>query len=75
MADKDIEEQLQPLRDRIADLDRQIIDLINARAKVVVEVGKIKARASAEVFHPGQEKEVYRRIEAMNTGPLSMQQR
>ncbi len=70
MADKDTEDRLQPLRDRIADLDRQIIDLINARAKVVVEVGKIKARENAEVFHPRQEKEVYRRIEALNTGPL-----
>ena len=71
MADEDVEKQLQPLRDRIRDLDRQIIDLINARAKVVIEVGKIKAREEAEVFHPRQEKEVYRRIEELNAGPLS----
>ena len=71
MADKEVEEQLQPLRDQIGDLDRQIIDLINARAKVVVEIGEIKAREKAEVFHPRQEKEVYRRIEEMNAGPIA----
>jgi len=70
MADENVEKQLQPLRDRIRELDRQIIDLVNARAKVVVEIGDIKTRENAEIFHPGQEKEVYRRIEEMNTGPL-----
>jgi chorismate mutase/prephenate dehydratase len=71
MADREVEKRLQPLRDRVRDLDRQIIDLINARAKVVTEIGEIKAREDAEIFHPGQEKEVYRRIEEMNAGPLS----
>jgi len=70
MSDKDMEKQLQPLRDRIADLDRQIIDLINARAQVAAEVGKVKVSKNAEIFHPRQEKEVYRRIEEMNAGPL-----
>ncbi len=70
MADKHVEKQLEPLRGRIRELDRQIIDLVNARARVVVEIGEIKARENAEVFHPRQEKEVYRRIEQMNDGPL-----
>ena len=70
MAEKKVEKELQPLRDRIRELDRQIIELINARAGVVIEVGAIKARENAEVFHPRQEKEVYKRIEEMNGGPL-----
>jgi chorismate mutase/prephenate dehydratase len=71
MAKEHVEKQLEPLREQIRGLDEQIIDLINRRAKVVVEVGKIKARENAEIFHPQQEKEVYRRIEQMNAGPLA----
>ncbi len=71
MADEHVENELQPLRDRIRELDEQIIDLINARAKVVVEIGEIKARENMEIFHPQQEKEVYTRIEEVNKGPLA----
>jgi len=70
MAEEHVEKQLEPLRTRIRELDEQIVGLINERAKVVVEIGTIKARENAEIFHPRQEKEVYRRIEEMNEGPL-----
>src|SRR4051812_28306547 len=38
------ERELQQLRVQIDALDHQLVDLLNARAKVVVEIGKVKQR-------------------------------
>ena len=67
-----VQAELAPLRERIDTLDRQLVDLLNERARVVVEVGEIK-RAGGEavpIYAPDREQVVLKRIRAANAGPL-----
>ena len=62
---------LTPLRHRIDELDRRIVALLNERASVVVEVGKVKRARGVPVYAPHREADVLRRVLAASAGPLS----
>jgi len=62
--------ELESLRRRIDDLDRQIVDLLNQRAQVVVDVGKAKQANGVPVYAPDREQAVLRRVTQLNKGPL-----
>jgi chorismate mutase / prephenate dehydratase len=61
---------LKEYRDKIDKADKQIVDLINERAKAVIEIGKIKNKSNAQIFSPMREREVYRKITELNKGPV-----
>lgn len=65
------EEKLQELRQQIDALDDQILDLLNQRAQVVMNVGKTKQQNQAEYYVPSREKAIYERLMARNPGPFS----
>jgi len=65
------DKKLQELRERIDALDDQILDLLNRRAEVVVEVGTTKQRSRGEYYVPSREKAIYERLIAKNSGPFS----
>src|SRR5579871_4906688 len=49
---------LRSLRTQIDKLDLQIIKLINERASVAAEIGKLKNDQGEEIFSPAREEEV-----------------
>ena len=61
---------LDELRQRIDDLDHQLVQLINERAKIVVDVGELKSKTDKPIYAPAREKEVFARITEANAGPL-----
>ncbi len=61
---------LEELRKKIDELDCQLVQLLNERARVVVEIGKLKNKADKPVYAPDREKQVFRRIAEANNGPL-----
>jgi chorismate mutase / prephenate dehydratase len=61
---------LESLRRQIDTVDEQIVRLLNERAKVVVEVGKIKRESNAPIYAPDREKAVLEKIAMLNHGPL-----
>lgn len=64
--------QLAPLRRRIDELDEQIVRLLNQRAEIVIEVGRVK-RAAGEaipIYAPDREHAVMQKIRDANAGPL-----
>lgn len=61
---------LESLRQKIDEYDRQLVELLNARAQVVIDVGKVKNKDSAPIYAPDREKAVFDRITEMNQGPL-----
>ncbi|MFA6134499.1 MAG: prephenate dehydratase [Phycisphaerae bacterium] len=63
-------EKLAELRRRIDELDHQIVDLLNQRAQVVVEVGKTKLADGTPIYSPDREQAVLKRIAELNKGPL-----
>ncbi len=69
MADP-LDERLKPLRDAIDAIDGKLVELLNERARVAAEVGRIKHEVGAPVFRPEREAEVLRKVAARSAGPL-----
>ncbi len=71
----DIEQQLTELRQRIDDLDLEILGLLNNRAKCALEVAEVKQKSAGDVapvyYRPEREAQVLRNIAKLNPGPLS----
>ena len=61
---------LSALRQKIDDIDDDILDLLNQRAAVVIEVGKAKAGQSKDFYVPSRERAIYERLTAANPGPF-----
>lgn len=61
---------LEELRQRIDDLDRQLVELLSERARAAQMLGKLKASSALPVYEPAREKVVYANVRAANQGPL-----
>jgi chorismate mutase/prephenate dehydratase len=61
---------LEQLRNQINELDTRLVQLLNERAQVVVEIGKLKNKTGKPVYSPDREKEVFAKIAEANQGPL-----
>lgn len=61
---------LDELRNRIDEIDHKLVKLLNERAQVVVEIGKLKNKADKPIYAPDREKEVIEKIIKANEGPL-----
>src|SRR6476646_7614765 len=61
---------LEPLRAQIDKLDEKLVELLNDRAKVVVEIGKLKQQNNAPIYAPDREKAVLEKVRKLNHGPL-----
>jgi chorismate mutase len=61
---------LEELRKNIDVLDRQLVELLNERARAAQMVGHLKAATSLPVYEPNREKLVYANVRAANKGPL-----
>lgn len=64
---------LAPLREKIDAIDQQLLQLLNARANVALEVGEVKKQFKAPVFRPERELQVIQGLQAANPGPLQAQ--
>ena len=62
---------LNKLRKHIDSIDKKITELLNARAKVILNVGKLKERKGSSVYSPEREKQVLDGLALRNKGPLS----
>lgn len=64
------EGRLGLIRREIDGLDAELLRLLNRRATLSLEVGRIKAGDAGIVFKPFREREVLENLMAANTGPL-----
>ena len=64
------DKQLQNLRNKINELDEEILRLISQRAELVKEIGTIKQKNEIEPYAANREKIIYQRLERLNKGPL-----
>ncbi len=62
--------KLSKLRVDIDKFDQQILDLLNKRASVAAQIGKVKADTGGEVFNAAREEEVLAAILKAHKGPL-----
>lgn len=61
---------LEDLRKQIDEVDTKLVELLNARAQIVVEVGKLKSKTTGAIYAPDREKVVFEKIAKANHGPL-----
>jgi len=62
---------LVSLRKHIDNIDKKIIQLLNMRAKVTLSVTNLKLKMGKSIYSPEREREVLRKISAVNKGPLT----
>ncbi|HIJ67173.1 MAG TPA: prephenate dehydratase [Planctomycetes bacterium] len=61
---------LEELRKQIDKVDSRLIELLNERAQIVIEIGKLKSKNAGPIYAPDREKEVFDKIVKSNKGPL-----
>jgi chorismate mutase len=70
MADTEMQEKVQELRERVDEVDRELIRALSERARIVQEIMALKAEAGAPVYDPKREEEILRRVVESNPGPI-----
>jgi len=70
MTDADLQEKVRELRERVDEVDRELIRALNERARVVQELATIKAEAGVPIFDPKREEEILQRAVEYNEGPI-----
>ena len=66
----DSSQSLEALRSRIDDLDARIVELLNARASIVVDIGHLKQQNNVPIYAPDREQRILEKIRSLNKGPL-----
>ena len=56
---------------KIDELDRQLVRLINERARCADEIGKLKRNSSLPIYEPDRERIIFNNIQRENHGPLT----
>ena len=62
--------RLKNLRKKIDSVDKEIVGLLNKRASIAKDVGRLKDRAKSGVYVPDREAEIYDNLSRQNKGPL-----
>ncbi len=60
------EEGLKELRNKLDNIDDNLLELINQRMKIVHEVGALKAKSGGAIYRPEREKSIIDRLEKIN---------
>ena len=62
---------LSDWRRRIDEIDKKLVELLNARSQCALEIGKLKQAANIPLYQPDRETEVLANAESNNSGPLT----
>lgn len=66
----DPNQEMNAVREKLDELDERLVLLINDRARLVQQIGKVKAAAGLQVYVPDRERKVLDRVKKLNRGPL-----
>ncbi|HEY5976204.1 MAG TPA: prephenate dehydratase [Geobacteraceae bacterium] len=61
---------IEELRRAIDAVDNRLLELLNERADLVIQVGRLKEVGNREFHVPSREREIYERLTAQNRGPF-----
>lgn len=63
--------RIPELRAQVDEINMQILELLNKRARVVTEIGKEHSRLGHQFYDPAREGQMLQALELANTGPFS----
>lgn len=58
-------------RDKIDEIDLELVKLLNQRSKCAIEIGKVKEKLNIEIYDPEREHQVIRNAQGATQGPLT----
>ncbi len=64
---------LQPIREGIDRLDRELVRILNERLTLACEIGRLKRSAGGQIYVPEREDAVFRKVSALNSGPIKQE--
>ncbi len=62
--------KIDELRDGIDAIDHEILELLNRRAELVIDIGRAKSKDKSEFYVPEREQEIFKRLAESNRGPF-----
>ncbi|AXH13910.1 chorismate mutase / prephenate dehydratase [Malaciobacter mytili LMG 24559] len=65
------EKGLKELRNKLDNIDNELLELLNKRMDIVHEVGVLKAHSGGSIYRPEREREIIDRLELLNKGKLN----
>ncbi len=68
--ENDFKEKLNKYREEINEIDKNIVDFLNKRAEVVLEIKRLKEKRNVPLYDAKREEELINNIVKYNKGPL-----
>ena len=65
-----MQEKVRELRERVDEVDQELIRALSERARIVQEIMVLKAEAGAPVYDPKREEEILKKVVERNPGPI-----
>ena len=64
-------DNIDDLRERMDSIDDELLRLFNERAKLALEIGRVKKDLGLPIHIPSREEQIITRVQQENPGPLS----
>lgn len=64
------QQQIEEIRQRIDEIDCQLVRLLNERASMSLEIRKLKPAVHWGLYDPKREEEIFTNLSRCNEGPL-----
>ncbi|HHQ2480323.1 TPA: chorismate mutase [Bacillus cereus] len=64
-------EKLDVLREKVIELDRQLLDILNKRGNLVQQIGDEKNNRKLNIHNPIREDQVIKQLKLFNSGPCN----
>lgn len=61
---------VEDLREKIDDIDADLVELLNQRARVVLQIGELKQQNDDDIYSPAREEKIYDHVVSVSEGPL-----
>jgi chorismate mutase len=70
MTDSEMQDKVRELRERVDEVDQELILALSERARIVQEIMDLKSEAGTPIYDPRREEEILRRVVERNPGPI-----
>ena len=67
---EEVQGDIDGLRERIDDIDCQIVKLLNERAGLALEIRELKPKVNLGLYDPKREEQIFVSLAECNEGPL-----
>jgi chorismate mutase len=70
MDEFELNSRIKSLRDLLDEVDKEIVQSLNERTRLIQELATVKGEAGAQLYDPQREEEILQQIAEENPGPI-----